>query len=94
MQDNFKTGMQELMQKMDFEIYENLKTALALGKWEDGKKLTKEQKENTMQLILMFEVENNMDLDKRVGFIEDACQSDAEEDISANQVLEIKEAKV
>lgn len=94
MQDNFKTGMQELMQKMDFEIYENLKTALALGKWEDGKKLTKEQKENTMQLILMFEVENNIDLDKRVGFIEDACQSYAEEDISANQVLEIKEAKI
>lgn len=86
--------MQKVLEKMDFEIYENLKKALALGRWEDGKKLSREQKENTMQLIILFELEKNIDLDKRVGFIEDACQSTKNahsEQSSASQLLEIKE---
>lgn len=79
------------MQIMNFKIYEKLKKALALGKWEDGKRLDSKQKENTMQLILMFELEKEIPLDKRVGHIEDGCSTSNQETKSAKQLLHIKD---
>lgn len=84
--------MQELMQKMNFEIYEKLKKALALGKWEDGKRLDSKQKENTMQLILMFELEKEIPLDKRVGHIEAGCSNPHQNEANTDQVLQFKSA--
>ena len=38
------------------EIYLNLKQALELGKWADGRKLTPEQKETCMQAVIAWEI--------------------------------------
>ena len=37
------------------EIYENLKLAVELGKWGDGRKLTPEQRELCLQAMIAWE---------------------------------------
>lgn len=36
-------------------IYENLRTAVELGKWPDGTPLSDEQKSNSLQAVLMYQ---------------------------------------
>ncbi|RCU50414.1 MULTISPECIES: YeaC family protein [Corallincola] len=45
----------ELVNKLDFESYQRLKTAVELGKWPDGNSLSDEQKENAMQLVIAYQ---------------------------------------
>ena len=40
------------------EIYESLKLAVEIGKWPDGRKLTKEQKELSLQAMIAWEMQN------------------------------------
>lgn len=37
------------------EVYENLKTAVELGKWPDGAALSEEQKAQTLQLVMAYQ---------------------------------------
>ena len=60
------------------EIYENLKLAVEIGKWGDGRKLTQEQKELCLQAMIAWEMEN-LPEDQRTGFMgEQACASKSE----------------
>ncbi|MBU6952167.1 MULTISPECIES: YeaC family protein [unclassified Hahella] len=52
------------------EIYEAMKTALELGKWPDGKKLSMEQKELCMEALITYEISHNVPEEQRVGYIE------------------------
>ncbi|GAA5213116.1 YeaC family protein [Corallincola platygyrae] len=45
----------ELVEKLDFESYQRLKTAVELGKWPDGNPLSAEQKDNAMQLVIAYQ---------------------------------------
>ena len=47
--------IQQLVQAMTPQIYENLRTAVEIGKWPDGKSLTDEQKSNSLQAVLMYQ---------------------------------------
>ena len=40
------------------EIYQNLKLAIEIGKWPDGRKLTQEQKELCLQAVIAWELQN------------------------------------
>ncbi|MCV2884237.1 DUF1315 family protein [Aestuariibacter sp. AA17] len=37
------------------EIYQKLRTAVELGKWEDGTPLTQEQKDNTLHMVMLYQ---------------------------------------
>jgi uncharacterized protein YeaC (DUF1315 family) len=37
------------------EIYENLKTAVETGKWTDGTELNEAQKQQTLQLVMVYQ---------------------------------------
>lgn len=50
------------------EIYENLKLAVELGKWSDGRKLTPEQRELCMQAMIAWEVKN-LPEEQRTGYM-------------------------
>ena len=39
--------------------YESLSTAVELGKWPDGVALTEEQKENCLQLVMLWQARHN-----------------------------------
>ncbi|WP_412098478.1 YeaC family protein [Enterobacter sp.] len=53
--------MDELISSMTPEVYQRLATAVELGKWPDGVVLTPEQKENSLQLVMMWQARHNTD---------------------------------
>ncbi|MDX1367345.1 YeaC family protein [Pseudomonas sp.] len=60
------------------EIHQSLKLALEIGKWPDGRKLTQEQKELTLQALIAWEALNLLE-DQRIGYMgEQACGSKSE----------------
>lgn len=49
----------ELVASMTPEVYERLATAVETGKWPDGVALTPEQKENSLQLVMLWQARHN-----------------------------------
>lgn len=47
--------IQQLVQAMTPAVYENLRSAVETGKWADGKPLSDEQKNNSLQAVLMYQ---------------------------------------
>ncbi|TWH64908.1 hypothetical protein LX59_01849 [Azomonas agilis] len=50
------------------EIYESLKQAVELGKWENGNKLTPEQRDLCMQAMIAWE-NKNLPEEQRTGYM-------------------------
>jgi uncharacterized protein len=50
------------------DIYQSLKLAVEIGKWPDGRKLTQEQKELTLQALIAWEIQN-LPEDQRIGYM-------------------------
>ena len=51
--------LDQVINSMTPEIYQRLATAVELGKWPDGVALTPEQKENSLQLVMLWQAKNN-----------------------------------
>lgn len=51
--------MDELISSMTPEVYQRLATAVELGKWPDGVALTPAQKENSLQLVMLWQARHN-----------------------------------
>lgn len=58
----------EAIENITPEIYENLKTAVELGKWSDGRKLTPEQKEICLGAMIAWEIQN-LPEEERTGYM-------------------------
>lgn len=54
-------NLDEMIDSMMPEVYQRLSTAVELGKWPDGVALTPEQKENSMQLVMLWQARHNTD---------------------------------
>lgn len=50
-----------LIEAMTPDIYQRLAQAVELGKWPDGIPLTPEQKENSLQLVMLWQSRHNLD---------------------------------
>ncbi|MCC4105247.1 YeaC family protein [Serratia ureilytica] len=53
--------VKDLIAAMTPEIYHRLVQAVELGKWPDGVALTPEQKENSLQAVMLWQSMNNVD---------------------------------
>ncbi|MFD1007813.1 MULTISPECIES: YeaC family protein [Oceanisphaera] len=53
------SSFQQAIANMPEDVYLRLKTAVELGKWPDGSVLTTEQKENSMQAVLLWQALHN-----------------------------------
>ncbi|GAA5316629.1 MAG: YeaC family protein [Candidatus Pelagadaptatus aseana] len=60
--------IKQLLESITPDIYENLKTAIELGKWADGRKLDQEQKELCMQAVIAYE-QMHVPAEERTGYI-------------------------
>lgn len=69
------------------EIYKNFKQALELGKWPDGRALSKEQKEICLQAVMLYEVEHDIPEDQRVGYISSTKKKKPDDDTQTIFVL-------
>jgi uncharacterized protein YeaC (DUF1315 family) len=72
--------LEQLIQSLTPEVYENLKNAVATGRWPDGRKLVDDQRELCMQAILYYEEANDLPAEKRVGYIGGQCSSKSDDD--------------
>jgi uncharacterized protein YeaC (DUF1315 family) len=54
-------NLDEMLSGMTPEVYQRLVTAVELGKWPDGVALTDAQKENSLQLVMMWQARFNTD---------------------------------
>lgn len=48
-----------MIASMTPEVYQRLVTAVETGKWGDGVALTAEQKENSLQLVMLWQARHN-----------------------------------
>ncbi|MAS24378.1 MAG: hypothetical protein CMI08_10535 [Oceanospirillaceae bacterium] len=67
--------LDDLIQSLTPEMYQNLRTAVELGRFPDGRRLDKEQVEMCLQAIIYYEKVNDLPADQRVGYMEDSCKS-------------------
>ncbi|MEH0875824.1 YeaC family protein [Pectobacterium cacticida] len=51
--------LNELIDAMTPTIYQRIVTAVELGKWPDGVALTPEQKENCLQMVMLWQARHN-----------------------------------
>ncbi|MHA6193838.1 YeaC family protein [Pseudomonas wadenswilerensis] len=58
----------QMIENITPEIYESLKLAVEIGKWADGRKLTSEQRELSLQAVIAWELQN-LPEDQRTGYM-------------------------
>lgn len=63
-------NFEDAAQQISPDIYERFKEALELGKWPDGRVLTKEQKEICLQAIIVYERAKGMPESQRTGYVD------------------------
>ncbi|WP_299664825.1 DUF1315 family protein [uncultured Psychromonas sp.] len=57
------SNINEYAKNISSELYEKLKTAVETGKWLDGAPLTDEQKAHSLQLVMAYQKEFNVEPD-------------------------------
>lgn len=68
---------QQIINAMTPEIYQNLKRAVEIGKWPDGRPLTAEQRELSMQAVIVYEAKF-VDEKERTGYIDRGSKEEGE----------------
>ncbi len=76
-------NFEALVRSMPPATYENLKTSLEIGKWPDGTRLTDQQKEDCMQLVLGYDMIHFPE-NQRIGFIDKSCASKSKQSSAPN----------
>ena len=61
-------NLQELLNNITPDIYNNLKRAIELGKWPDGNKISQEQLQLCMQAVIAYE-HRHLTPEQHTGFI-------------------------
>ena len=59
---------QQLIDSITPEIYQNLKTAVEMGRWPTGAKLTVEQRQTSLQAVIAYEAKH-LPAEERTGYI-------------------------
>lgn len=67
----------QLIDEITPDIYRNLKRAVEIGKWPDGRTLTAEQRELSMQAVIAYELQH-VDERERTGFIDRGVKEEGE----------------
>lgn len=67
--------LESLIQSLTPEVYENLKNAVALGKWPNGVALKEGQRELCLEAIVHYEIAHEVPVEERVGYIAGKCSS-------------------
>jgi len=62
------TSFTDMIENITPDIYESLKLAVEIGKWSDGRKLSPEQKELSLQAVIAWEIQN-LPEDQRTGYM-------------------------
>lgn len=61
---------EELIERLDPNVYRSLRQSIELGKWPDGRKLSPEQRSISLEAVIHYENTHNMPEDERTGYID------------------------
>ena len=64
----------DFLESMDLQVYHNLKQSLELGRWPDGERMTQEQRDASLQAVIVYE-HQNLPESERVGYMPQKCKS-------------------
>lgn len=70
-------NFQEMLNSITPDIYEKLKRAVEIGKWPDGRALSTEQREITLQAVIAYE-QKNLQEHERTGYIDRGSKQEGE----------------
>ncbi|WP_066014313.1 YeaC family protein [Endozoicomonas atrinae] len=68
------------LKKMTPAIHQSLKLALELGRWPDGRVMTQDERDASLQAVIAYEYEN-LPESERVGYMPAKCKSDSKASI-------------
>ena len=77
----------EVAKNLTAEAYQQLKTAVEIGKWPDGKVLSAQQKQISLEAILHYEVAN-LPPEQRTGYIPPKKNGACETPFSSSKKIE------
>lgn len=63
-------NFEDVAQQISPDIYRRFKEALELGKWPDGRILTKDQKEICLQAVIVYEAAQRVPEEQRTGYVD------------------------
>lgn len=93
---------EELIERLDPNVYQNLRRSIELGKWPDGRKLTPEQRQISLEAVIYYENLHGIPEQERVGYLDrgakagTACDpsvrrdQSASNDVDPDQFVEVK----
>ena len=93
---------EELIERLDPNVYQNLRRSIELGTWPDGRKLTPRQREISLEAVIYYENRHGIPEQERVGYLDrgakagTACDPSVRRDQSGNndvdpdQFVEVK----
>ncbi|SHK80962.1 hypothetical protein SAMN05216369_3198 [Marinobacter antarcticus] len=76
---------EELIERLDPNVYQSLRQSIALGKWPDGRKLTPQQREISLEAIIYYENLHNIPEQGRVGYLDRGSKAGTECDPSVRR---------
>lgn len=81
-------SLEQLISNMTPEIHASLRTAIELGKWQDGSRLSAGQLEHCMEAIILYEA-RHLPEEERIGApLQQQCESSASD---STQTLRFKD---
>lgn len=61
---------EELIERLDPTVYQNLRRAIELGKWPDGRRVSDDQRKICLEAVIHYEKTHDVPESERVGYIE------------------------
>ncbi|CAM3635752.1 YeaC family protein [Parendozoicomonas haliclonae] len=72
-------SFQDFVASLTPEVVANLRRGVELGKWPDGRPLTPEQREQSLEAVLAWEAKH-LPEDQRTGYMSQSCKSGGKKD--------------
>lgn len=90
-QDSTPRDFAALVDSMSMEVWHSMRQAVETGRWPDGRRLTAEQRQLSLQAVLAWEIRNQVPEEQRTGFVPvPECDT---EDPHGEQAVDLRPAK-
>ena len=89
-QEHSPQSFAAMIDGMSMEVWHNMRRAVETGRWPDGRRLTPEQRELSLQAVLAWEIRNNVPEHERTGHVP---QPDCDSHDHPEQPVSLRPAK-
>ncbi|MCE9678431.1 DUF1315 family protein [Shewanella sp. AS1] len=92
------SDINKVIDEMPDEVYQRLRSAAELGKWEDGTVLTEQQKDSTLQLVMMYQARRLNQTDhftiNNQGGLNELSKAELKRQFKGESIAAFKEAEL